>query len=121
MPTEVWVVTTAKWARRSRLVLHALRESSVKFYTDDSLTTSASIAVHSVLSIFPFLLLLLGLSGLYMRHYQLAGRLAVVLTPVLPMKPDFILQNVEAISRAYRRAGLYSRLPLPWRSAGVCR
>ena len=111
--------TTAKWARRSRLVLHALRESSVKFYTDDSLTTSASIAYHSVLSIFPFLLLLLGLSGFYIRHYQLAGRLAVVLAPVLPMKPDFILQNLEAISRAYGRVGFASFLLLLWSSAGV--
>ena len=111
--------TTAKWAKRSRLVLHALRESSVKFYTDDSLTTSASIAYHSVLSIFPFLLLLLGLSGFYIRHYQLAGRLAVVLAPVLPMKPDFILQNLEAISRAYGRVGFASFLLLLWSSAGV--
>src|SRR5207237_7303820 len=96
-----------------------LRESAVKFYTDDSLTTSASIAYHSVLSIFPFLLLLLGLSGLYIRHYQLAGPLAVVLEPVLPMKPDFILQNLEGISRAYGRVGFASFLLLWLASAGV--
>jgi len=119
MPTEVRVGTAAKWAKRSRLVLRALRESAVKFYNDDSLTTSASIAYHSVLSIFPFLLLLLGVSGLYIHHYQLAGRLAVVLAPVLPMKPDFVLQNLEGISRAYGRVGFASFLLLLWSSAGV--
>lgn len=105
--------------RRSRLALLALGEALLKFYTEDSLVLSASIAYYSVLSMFPFLLLLLGLGGLYIRHYQLAGRLAVVLGPVLPMNPDFILENLQVISRAYGRVGFASFLLLLWSSAGV--
>jgi len=119
MATQILVDERAKWTGRWRLVLHVLRESLVKFYTDDSLAISASIAYYSVLSIFPFLLLLLGLSGIYIQHYQLTGRLAVVLEPVLPMKPDFILQNLQSISKAYGRLGFASFLLLLWASAGV--
>ncbi|PYV24462.1 MAG: hypothetical protein DMG24_11430 [Acidobacteria bacterium] len=117
--TEVLKGNGPKWTRRWPLLLHALREALQKFYTDDSLTVSASIAYYSVLSIFPFLLLLLGLSGLYIRHYQLTGRLTVVLTTVLPMQPDFIVQNLEGISRAYGRVGFASFLLLWLASAGV--
>lgn len=119
MATQIRVDERAKWTGRWRLVLHVLRESLVKFYTDDSLAIAASIAYYSVLSIFPFLLLLLGLSGIYIEHYQLTGRLAVVLEPVLPMKPDFILQNLQSISKAYGRLGFASFLLLLWASAGV--
>lgn len=119
MATQILVDERAKWTGRWRLVLHVLREALVKFYTDDSLSISASIAYYSVLSIFPFLLLVLGLSGIYIQHYQLAGRLAVVLEPILPMKPDFILQNLQGISKAYGRLGIASFLLLLWASAGV--
>jgi membrane protein len=119
MATQILTEDRAKWIGRWRLVLHVLRESLVKFYTDDSLAISASIAYYSVLSIFPFLLLLLGLSGIYIRHYQLAGRLAAVLEPILPMRPDFILQNLQGITTAYGRVGFASFLLLLWSSAGV--
>lgn len=119
MATQILVENRAKWTERWRLALDVLRESFVKFYTDDSLAVSASIAYYSVLSIFPFLLLLLGVSGIYIQHYQLAGRLAVVLEPILPMRPDFILQNLQGITTAYGRVGFASFLLLLWSSAGV--
>jgi membrane protein len=105
----------SRWGGVSRI----LREASLKFYTEDSLSVAASIAYYSVLSIFPLLLLLLGLSGIYIGHYQLAGRLAVILERILPTRPDFILQNLQGISRAYGRVGFASFLLLLWSSAGV--
>jgi len=119
MATQILAENRAKWTERWRLALLVLRESLVKFYTDDSLAVSASIAYYSVLSIFPFLLLLLGVSEIYIQHYQLAGRLAVVLEPILPMRPDFILQNLQGITTAYGRVGFASFLLLLWSSAGV--
>ncbi len=106
-------------ATRHSSLVTVLKESSLKFYADDSFAVSASIAYYTVLSIFPLFLLLLGLGGIYIRHYQLSGRLAVVLERVLPMKPDFILQNLEGISRVYGRVGFASFLLLLWSSAGV--
>ena len=96
-----------------------LRQALVKFLDEDSLMVSASIAYHSLLAIFPLLLLLLGLSGLYIRRFELAGNLAVVLQRYLPIRTDIIMQNLVGISRAYGRIGLLSFLLLLWSSSGV--
>jgi YihY family inner membrane protein len=108
--------------RRGRLwqkVGQVLKESCTEFYDNDYLTTSASIAYYFLLSLFPLLLLVLGLSAVYIRQHNLAGRLAVVLQGVLPMDPDFILENLRGISQAYGRVGFASFLLLLWSSAGV--
>src|SRR5690348_1343339 len=119
MPTEAVAATRSKWHPRFRRALNDLREAWDRFYSEDSFTIAASIAYYSVLSIFPLLLLILGLSGIYIRHYQLAGRLAPLLERILPMRPDFILQNLQGISRAYGRIGVASFVLLLWSSAGV--
>jgi YihY family inner membrane protein len=98
---------------------HVLREALVNFLEEDSLMVSASIAYHSLLAIFPLLLLLLGLSGLYIRRFELAGNLSVVLQRYLPVRTDIIMQNLVGISRAYGRIGLLSFLLLLWSSSGV--
>ncbi len=112
-------VSPGKWERRGRRARVVLREALEKFYTDDSLTIAASIAYYTVLSIFPFLLLVLGLAGVFISHFQLAGQLVLILDRVLPMRPDFILQNLQGISKAYGRVGFASFLLLLWSSAGV--
>jgi membrane protein len=119
MATQVEIEQPGRWAVQWRRVVQVLREAGIKFYTEDSLSIAASIAYYSVLSIFPLLLLLLSLSGAYIRHYQLAGRLAVVLQDILPMQPDFILHNLEGISRSFGRVSFASCLLLLWSSAGV--
>ncbi len=80
---------------------------------------SASIAYHSLLAVFPLLLLLLGLSGLYIRRFGLAGHISVVLQRYLPVRTDIIMQNLVGISRAYGRIGLLSFFLLLWSSSGV--
>jgi membrane protein len=97
----------------------ALVSSVRTFFEEDSLILSASIAYYGLVGIFPFLLLLLGLSGIYISRYELAGTLAVVLDRYLPMKPDFILQNLVVISKSFGRVGLASFLLLLWASSGV--
>lgn len=101
---------------RMRRVLHdALRE----FLREDSLTVSASIAYYSILSLFPLMLLFVAMSGLYIKHGELSRQLAVVLERYLPMKPDFIMRNLAAISRSYGRVSLISFLLLLWSSSGM--
>ena len=94
---------------------HALR----KFLEEDSLMVSGSIAYHSLLAIFPLLLLLLGVSGLYIRRFELAGNISVVLQRYLPIRTDIIMQNLVGIAHAYGRIGLLSFLLLLWSSSGV--
>jgi len=96
-------------------LVQALRE----FLTENSLMISGSIAYHSLLAIFPLMLLLLGLGGLYIRRYELAGPLAVALHRYLPIRVDIIMQNLVSISQAYGKVGFLSFLLLLWSSSGV--
>jgi len=70
-----------------------LSASALYFCAEDSFALSASIAYYSLLSVFPLLLLLLALSGLFIRRYELSGYLTVVLSNYLPMKADFVMLN----------------------------
>ena len=98
---------------------HVLRQALLNFLAEDSLMVSASIAYHSLLAIFPLLLLLLGLSGIYIRRFALSGHLSVVLQRYLPIRTDIIMQNLVGISSAYGKIGLLSFLLLLWSSSGV--
>ncbi len=99
--------------------LHVLRQALLNFLKEDSLMVSGSIAYHSLLAVFPLLLLLLGLSGLYIRRFEDVGHLSVVLQRYLPVRTDIIMQNLVGISQAYGRIGLISFLLLLWSSSGV--
>jgi YihY family inner membrane protein len=105
--------------RQWRQVRQVLDQSLVTFLKEDSLTVSGSIAYFSMLSIFPLLLLLVSLSGLYIRHFELSGELTVVLEGLLPMKPDFIMKELVRISQAFGRVSLFSFLLLLWSSSGM--
>ncbi len=119
MPKNVRRKNPSKLAQRWKRTRQVLGDSLVNFLNEDSLMVSASIAYHSLLCIFPFLLLLIGLSGLYIERLELAGRLAIVLDRSLPMKPDFILQNLESISRSYGPISVISLFLLLWSSSGI--
>jgi membrane protein len=119
MNTGTPTANSGKWARRGRRLWWALRDSLQKLYTEDSLAVAASIAYYTVLSIFPFLLLVLALTGSFISHFHLTGRLTPILNRILPMRPDFILQNLQVITKAYGRLGFASFLLLLWSSAGV--
>ncbi len=119
MPAKRAFEKLGTWTRRWRRVREVLSESLINFVREDSLTISASIAYYGLLSLFPLMLLLLGLSGIFIRRFEFSGQLAIVLERYLPMKPDFIMRNLVGISRAYGRVGLISFLLLLWSSSGV--
>lgn len=105
--------------RRWSPVREVLEQSLRRFFTEDSLAVSASIAYHSLLSIFPFVLLLMTLSGFYIQESELTGRLSLVFERYLPVRTEFILQNLQGLSRAYGRVGIISLLLLLWSSSGI--
>lgn len=119
MPTPGSIGKAHTIRRRWVKSLHVLRLAVLKFLAEDALMISASIAYHSLLAIFPLLLLLLGISGIYIRHFELAGHLSVVLQRYLPVRTDIIMQNLVGISQAYGKLGLFSFLLLLWSSSGV--
>lgn len=105
----------SRW-RRAREVLD---QSLVTFFREDCLTISGSIAYFGLLSIFPMMLLLVSLSGIYIRHFELNGDLTVVLERFLPMKPDFIMRELVQISEAFGRVTLISCALLLWSASGI--
>ena len=104
-----------RWGR----IREVLREAIANFFRENSFAVSASIAYYSLLALFPMLLLLLGVSGIFIRRFELSGRLAVVLEHYLPIRADVIMTNLVSISRAYGRVGVLSFLLLLWASSGV--
>lgn len=119
MAEEIASVSMATRHTRWWRAREVIRESLGSFFREDSLTVSASIAYHSLLAIFPMLLLLLGVSGIYIHRFELAGRLAQVLERYLPVRPDFLMRNLVGISRSYGRLTVVSFLLLLWSSSGV--
>jgi YihY family inner membrane protein len=119
MATEITVERKAVLPGRWGQVREVLRDSLVSFLRENSLTVSASIAYYSLLALFPLLLLLLGVSGIFIRRYELSGRLALVLGHYLPVKEDFIMRELVGISRAYGKVSILSFLLLLWSSSGV--
>ena len=107
------------WSRHWPRARRVLSRSLVSFFQEDSLTISASIAYHTILSLFPMMLLLVGFSGIFIGRYEMSGQLATVLERYLPMKPDFILRNLASISSSYGRVTLVSIALLLWSSSGV--
>jgi membrane protein len=119
MPTQDIVEKTESSPLRRYRVGQVLKESVITFFKEDSLTDSAAIAYFALLSLFPLLLLLVSLSGLYIRRYELSGELTVVLQSFLPIKPDFIMQKLVEISRAFGPVSLISIVLLLWSSTGM--
>lgn len=102
-----------------RRVRQVLDDSLVTFLKEDAMTISASIAYFALLSIFPMLLLLVSLSGIYIRRFELSGQLTLVLESLLPMRPDFIMKELVQISKGFGRITLISVALLFWSSSGV--
>ncbi len=107
------------WRQRWDHIRQVLYDSLQRFLAEDSLTVSASIAYYLLLSIFPLMLLVLSLSSIYIRPFELSGRLAVVLENYLPMRPDFIMRELVSISKSFGRLSTISILLLWWSSSGV--
>lgn len=103
------------WMRARRV----LEEALLRFFKDDSPMIAASIAYYCLLSVFPLLLLLLALGGLFIRQYDLSGEIAIVLQRYLPIKANFIMINLVQIEKAFGRVGIISMLILLWSSSGV--
>jgi YihY family inner membrane protein len=119
MATEITAKRKTRLPGRWWPVREVLRDSLVNFLRENSLMVSASIAYYSLLALFPLLFLLLAVSGVFIRRYELSGRLALVLGHYLPVKADFVMRELVGISRAYGRVSILSFLLLLWSSSGV--
>ena len=114
----------APWARAWALVLHGLklawrsvRGGTVGFYNSSNLTFASSIAYYTLLSIFPFLLLVLTLlSRLAVTRSDTLLRLV---ERALPSNFEFLVAQVRELGTTPLRLSLAGMIVTLWASMGV--
>ncbi len=106
-----------RFERSLRLGVQAAGRGAVEFYNSDDLTYASSIAYYSLLSIFPFCLLVLAV----LAHITVGERgatLLQLLTSAVPGNPEFLTQIEELGPRALQ-LGAAGALVMLWAAMGV--
>ena len=116
-------MTFARILRRARAELRfsgtAAWRGVVRMFNGNDLTHAASIAYHALLTLFPFLLLVISLLGAVTADE--ADRTAVLsfVFRYFPTRLDFITSQLDAFRETHLRLGLAGGLALIWASLGV--
>ena len=96
----------------------AARLGVAEFYRSDNLTFASSIAYYALLSMFPFLLLVLAVVG----HVPIGGSDATLLQLIpqaVPGNPDFLVQQVHELSRLGPQMTVAGVLLAVWGAMGI--
>lgn len=102
-----------------RLTALAVWRGVVGIYHSDDLTFAASIAYYSLLSLFPFFLLLLSvIAGVTSSEADRQEVLGFVLR-YFPRQFDFVTSQLNAMQAARTRLGLAGSVLLVWAAMGV--
>lgn len=104
--------------RSVRLGGLAARQGVVEFYSSDNLTFASSIAYYSLLSMFPFLLLVLAVLGLVTVGDRDATLLQLV-TRAVPGRLDFFVAQIHELSRLRLRVSVFGFVLALWGSMGI--
>lgn len=107
--------------RTARLAWRAAGQGLADFYRSDNLTFAASIAYYTLLSIFPFLLLVLTLlSRLALRSSGENGDVLLsMLAGAVPSHFDFLFAQAQALASAPLNLSLAGTVVTLWASMGV--
>jgi membrane protein len=103
--------------RSVRLGVKAAGRGVVEFYNSENLTFASSIAYYSLLSIFPFSLLVLAALG-HITVGERGATLLQMLASVMPAKLEFLTQIEELSPRAVQM-GAVSTVLMLWAAMGV--
>ena len=90
----------------------------VEFYNSSNLTFAASIAYYTLLSLFPFILLLLSI----VSKLAVSSRPAVlveIIANALPRHFDFVVDRIHELSNAPLRLSVLGTIVTLWASMGV--
>ncbi len=85
--------------RSFRLGGQAARLGMIEFYRSDNLTFASSIAYYSLLSMFPFLLLVLAVLGFVTVGGDRDATLLQLVARAVPGNPDFLFTQIHELSR----------------------
>ncbi len=106
-------------AREQRLILLALWRGVGELYDSEGLTHAASIAYYALLSLFPFLLLVLSVLGSLTADPSDRDAVIGFLFRYFPRQFDFITWQFDAFRSQSLRLGIGGLLMLTWASLGV--
>lgn len=86
---------------------------------DDATHMAAGVAYYAIFSIFPLILGLLAISGMFLGSADLQQRFLSFLADNLPGSERFVVGNIESIVRFRGAAGLGAILGLLWAATAV--
>jgi membrane protein len=102
-----------------RLTALAMWRGSTGFYNSDDLTFAASIAYYSLLSLFPFFLLVLSIvAGITSDENDRAAVIGFVLR-YFPRQFEFVTSQLAALQQARLELGLAGSFLMIWAAMGV--
>lgn len=105
-PTPGRALRLAKRSARSvRLGAQAAWEGAIGFYNSDNLTFASSIAYYSLLSTFPFLLVVLAVLGFIPVTGDGDATLLQLVARAVPGHPDFLTTQIHELGRLRVQVG----------------
>ena len=90
----------------------------VSIYHSDDLTYAASIAYYSLLSLFPFLLLLISVLGMVTSRADARAATLDFVLRYFPTRLDFVASQLQALQRTRVSLGVVGGIALVWAAAG---
>ena len=106
-----------RMGRSMRLGVRAVGRGAVGFYHSDNLTFAASIAYYTLLSLFPFSLLVLSALS-YVSVGRTGATLLQLIMRAMPARVEF-LQQIEELAPRALELGVAGTLVMLWASMGV--
>lgn len=102
-----------------RLLIRAARQAVVDLYNSDVLTHSASIGYYSLLSLFPFCLLMLSIAGSLTSNPEEREQVVRFVFRYFPRQFDFITGQLDTFQSSSVPLGIGGLLALLWGALGV--
>jgi membrane protein len=114
-------ITPQRGATEIRLALReGLLRSTVRYLLRTEVHTFAfSVAANAILSLFPFLLLMLTLIRRVFHSQVMYDVVENLLRDYLPTGQDFVIRNLNALVSAHHRAQIFSMIMLLITSTGI--
>lgn len=105
------VARSGFWAQIVAL-FHYLTQTEVHTY-------AFSVAANAILSLFPFIVLLLTLSRRVFHSRSMANVVGEMMKSFLPTGQDFVMRNMEIVAHPHKRTEIFSLVMLLITSTGV--
>jgi membrane protein len=100
-------------------VIRIIKGAFITFSTAKGAEASASLAYYTIFSIFPLLLVIVGVGSALVNQTVVEQQIAEFLTRFFPVSQDFILTNIQQIFASRGALSALSLIGLIWSSTGV--